>query len=162
MEVLNLPEIITLEEFEGNFPSFYEAVYDIFKSDFVNTKPIYKGKQLRLKAHPYIEGKEYTFYHFTHEGNIECDRKPNLRRMERIAFPRPMIDNSEHSELKVWRNKRRNKERILILHEEEKYIVVLEDRKNYILPWTAYYIEHNNKIRRLIKEYELYIKTETA
>jgi hypothetical protein len=45
-----------------------------------------------------------------------------MRRMERIAWPRPMIDDSEHNYLKVWRNVRRcqdgTKNRILILHEK--------------------------------------------
>lgn len=162
MNDLNLPELICLDGFSGNFSLFYEAVYQIFKRDFVLSIPCYKGKRLRLKKHPYVDGKEYTFYHFTHEGNIETDRVPDIRRMERIGFPKPMIENSGHPILKVWRNKRGTKERILILHEIEKYIVILEDRKDYILPWTAYYIEHENKIRRLIKEYELFKNTETA
>jgi len=130
MQELELPEIIELTDFGGDFSSYYEAVYTIFKVDFVDNKPKYEGKRLRLKVHPYIEGKEYTFYHFTHDGDIETDRIPNLRRMERIGYPKPIINNSGHSDLKVWRNKRGNKERILILHEEEKYIVILEDRKN--------------------------------
>ena len=162
MKKLVLPDIITLEEFNGVFAEFYEAVYLIFKNDFVVSKPIYRGKRLRLKKYPYIDGKEYTFYHFTHDGNVEHKRLPNLRRMERIGYPRPMIDSSTDPILKVWRNKRKNKERILIFHEEEKYLVVLEDRHDYILPWTAYYVEYKNRIRKLLKEYNDYIKTETA
>lgn len=162
MGKLELPELIALDDFGGDFSSFYEAAYQIFKLDFVDSRPNYKGKKLRLKAYPYIEGKEYTFYHFTHDGDIEKERLPNLRRLERIGYPRPLIDNSEHIELKVWRNKRGTKDRILILHEDEKYLVVLEDRKAYILPWTAYYIEYNSKLKRLIKEYEEYKNTETA
>ena len=111
MEELELPEIITLDEFSGDFSSFYEAVYQIFRRDFVDSKPSFKGKRLRLKAHPHIDGKEYTFYHFTHEGDFETERIPNLRRMERIGFPRPIIDNSEHTSLRVWRNKRGTKDR---------------------------------------------------
>lgn len=158
---LTLPEIITLEEFDGNFHNFYEEVYSIFKKDFVDTKPTYRGTKLRLKMHPYIEGKEYTFYHFTHDGDIETERLPNLRRLERIGYPRPIIDNSEHEILKVWKNNRGRHERILILHEQENYIVILEDREDYILPWTAYYIDKEHRMRKLLKEYEAY-KTKTA
>jgi len=160
MEVFELPDIIELDEFGGDFESFYEAVYQIFRKDFVDSKPQYRGKKLRLKRHPLIDGKEYTFYHMTHKGDIEHDREPDLRRMERIPWPRPMIDNSEHSYLKVWRNTRRGKggkkERILIFHEQESYLMILEDRKEYILPWTAYPVEYRNKKRRLLKEYEEY------
>lgn len=162
MEELVLPDIILLEEYSGNFNSYNEAVYEVFRNDFILSRPTYEGTVLRLKAHPYVDGKEYTYYHFTHSGDIETERIPEMRRMERMPFPRPMIDNSEHSDLRVWRVKRGTKERILILSERDKYLVVLEDRGEYILPWTAYYIEYPNKIRRLIKEYEEYIKTKTA
>jgi hypothetical protein len=157
-----LPNIIKLTQYGGNFNMYNDAVYAIFRNDFVIHKPVFRGKMLGLKAHPYIDNKEYTYYHFTHSGDIESLRIPDLRRMERIGFPKPMITFSESEKLKIWRNKRQRKERILILHEEERYLVVLEDRKDYILPWTAYYLEHNNRLNKLLKEYEAYIKTETA
>ena len=162
MEELELPELILMEDFGGNFDAYNQAVYDVFQKDFIKSRPTFNGTKLRLKKHPYVEGKEYTYYHFTHSGDIEIDRLPDFIRMERIPFPRPMIDNSNHSDLRVWRVKRGSKERILIFSETEQYLVVLEDRGEYILPWTAYYIEYPNKIRRLIKEYEEYIKTKTA
>ena len=159
---LELPEIITLEEYGGDIATYLEAVYEVFKQDFVDTKPVFEGTPLGLKKHPYIEGKEYTFYHFTHDGDIETERLPNLRRLERMPFPKPMIDNSTHPYLKVWRNKRGNKERILIYHEAETYLVVLEDRGDYILPWTAYLVEYSNRQRKLLAEYDAYIKAKTA
>ena len=162
MEELELPELLLMEDFGGNFIAYNQAVYDVFQKDFIKSRPTFNGTKLRLKKHPYVDGKEYTYYHFTHSGDIEIDRLPDFRRMERIPFPRPMIDNSNHTDLRVWRVKRGSKQRILILSETEQYLVVLEDRGEYILPWTAYYIEYPNKIRRLIKEYEAYIKTKTA
>ena len=59
-------------------------------------------------------------------------------------------------------NKRGNSERILIFHEDESYLVVLEDRGKYILPWTAYLVEYENRKRKLMVEYQNYIKTKTA
>jgi hypothetical protein len=166
MEVFELPEIINLSDYGGNFAKYLEAVYQIFKNDFVDDKPTFRGKKLGLKKFPLVEGKEYTFYHMTHEGNIENERTPDLRRMERIGWPRPMIDGSEHQYLKVWRNTRRGKggtkNRILILHEHERYLVVLDDRTDYILPWTAYLIQGNTELKKKLKEYEAYIKAETA
>ncbi len=46
-----------------------------------------------MKKHPLVDGKEYTFYHITHKGNIENDRTPELRRCERIGWARPVIEN---------------------------------------------------------------------
>jgi len=40
--------------------------------------------------------------------------------------------------------------------------VVLEDRGQYILPWTAYLVTYKNQRRRLMEEYEAYKNAETA
>lgn len=109
-----------------------------------------------------INGKEYTFYHFTHDGNIENERLPNIRRMERISWPNPMINNSNHPYLLVWRNKRGKDNRILIYHKKECYLVVLADRGDYILPWTAYLVDTRQNQSKLVKEYEAFIKAKTA
>ncbi len=161
-DTFNIPSLITLEEYGGNFSEYFEAVYQIFKRDFVDSKPNFEGTRLGLKKYPLVEGKEYTFYHMTHEGDVKNERVPDLRRMERIKYPKQMIDNSTNTILKVWRNKRKGRDRILIFHESESYLVVLADRGNYILPWTTYFIEENNRKRRLIKEYEDYLKAKTA
>ena len=159
---LQLPDKITLEEYGGDFSSYLEAVYAIFRRDFVDSRPVFEGTRLGLKKHPFIDGKEYTFYHFTHDGDIEKERLPNLRRLERISFPRPMIDNSTHPFLKVWRNKRGTNERILIFHEDESYLIVLEDRGDFILPWTAYLVEYKNRRIKLMEEYLAYKKAKAA
>jgi hypothetical protein len=166
MAVYELPDIIELNDYKGDFNAFLDAVYEVFRRDFVDSKPVFRGKKLGLKRYPLISGREYTFYHMTHEGDVENNRVPDLRRMERIAWPSPMINDSAHPYLKVWRNTRRGeggtKERILILHEKEKYLVVLDDRKDYILPWTAYLLKGERDLKKKIKEYETYKKAETA
>lgn len=161
-DYFDLPELITLEDHHGNFASFLDAVYSIFKHDFVDTKPIFRGTRLGLKKYPLIDGKEYSFYHFTHEGEIETNRLPDLRRMERISWPKPLITDSEHPYLKVWRNKREGRERILIFHENENYLVVLADRGDYVLPWTAYLVEKAHSKRKLLNEYEAYKNANAA
>lgn len=158
MTELILPDLVLLEEYGGDFDSYNEAVYEVFRNDFLISLLSFNGTKLRLKKHPYVDGKEYTYYHFTHSGDIETERTPDFRRMERMPFPKPMIDNSNHNDVRVWRVKRGSKDRILIFSESAQYLVVLEDRGDYILPWTGYYIEYSNKIRRLIKEYEAYKK----
>ena len=159
----DLPGLVLLADFDGNFPTYIEAVYQIFKTDFVSSKPVFRGQRIGLKKYPLVDGKEYTFYHFTHSGTDEQHRVPDLRRMERIRFPRPMIEGSKHPYLKVWKNKRGTKNRFLIYHEAENYVVVLDDRGKYVLPWTAYIVDYPNQKRKLLKEYEDYRKNaETA
>lgn len=162
---IDLPPKIFLTEFAGIFSDYFEAVYSIFKKDFVESKPIFEGKKLALKKNPLIDGKEYTFYHFTHSGNIENDRKPDLRRMERIRWAKPVIEKCHNFKLKVWPQKRKGKDRICIwlqLENDFDYIVILDVRKNYILPWTAFVLEFEHEKRKKQKEYENYLKARTA
>lgn len=105
---------------------------------------------------------EYTFYHLTQEGEDEDNRQFSIDRAECIPFPRPMIDNISHPYLKVWSNTRNGKERILIYHEQESYLVILEKRDDYALLWTAYPISRKHTYRKLMKEYEAYKKARTA
>lgn len=154
---LELPDLIYLEDFNGDFTAYDAAVYEIFRNDFVNSRPKFNGIRLGLKKHPIFNEREYTYYHFTHSGNIEHERIPDMRRMECIRYARFFIENCNHKDLKVWRNNHKGHYRILIFHEESNYLLILDDKVEYILPWTAYLITHPNRIRRLIKEYETYI-----
>jgi len=155
---LVMPDLIELTDFDGNFASYLDYVYQAFKRDFVYKKPVYRGTILALKSHPIVDGRECTFYHITHEGNIEENREPNIRRMERINYPKFLIENCDHPDVFVWEKKQNGKVRILIFHPGEGYLIVLEKRIDYILFWTAYYVEHSHSRRRLIAEYKASLK----
>lgn len=162
---VELPSIIKLSNYNENFNEYMQAVYEIFVADFVVTKPVFRGVRLGLKKYPIVSDKEYTFYHMTHSGNIEAERVPDVERMECMPWPKPIIDNSHDDDLRVWENTRRGKGgtkiRILILHEATNYLVVLDKRDTFILPWTAYLVG-NTKKRKLLKEYESFKKAEAA
>lgn len=155
---LELPELIELEQFRGDFFNYLEAVYAIFERDFVYNRPMFRGQRLGLKKYPMTNGKEATFWHMTSKGDDEENRLPDLRRLERIKWPSFIINNSEHPYLKVWENTRGNKTNILILHELENYVVILRKSNGYLLPWTAYLIEHDWRKQKFIREYEDYKK----
>jgi hypothetical protein len=163
---IQLPEIIEMNAYNHNFNNYYNAIYNVFVRDFVIQKPIYRGTRLGLKKHPIIDSKEYTFYHMTHSGDIENERIPDFRRMERIPWPKPIIDNSIDQDLRVWENVRRGtggtKTRILIWHVSEDYLVVLDKRQDFILPWTAYCGLSERKKKNLNAEYNAYINAEAA
>lgn len=156
---ITLPELILLSAYRGDFSAYMEAVYEVFLNDFVRSQPLFEGKRLGLKRFPIVDGREATFYHMTHEGSDESNRLPDTRRMERMGYPRPIIDDSQNACLKVWRNQRGRDQRILIWYEREEYLVVLTDRGDYILPWTAYLVTQPHQKRKLLREYEEYIKS---
>lgn len=164
-EEIQLPQLIELDSFNGDWSGYIEAVYKIFKQDFVDTKPAFRGQTLGLKRYPLVDGKEYTFYHFTHSGDIEDERKPDLRRCERIGWPKVLIENCDKFELKVWEQKRKGEKRICIWLEFEHdidYVVILAERNGYLLPWTAFVLQREHERRKKQREYEEHKKTGTA
>lgn len=154
-----IPELVYLAAFGGDFNKYFEYVYESFKKDFIETKPEFRGRTIGLKRFPIENGKESVFWHITHEGEVEADRVPDLRRFERIKWPRPIILNNKDQRIKCWRNKRKGGQRILLYLEEFRYLVVLADRGDYVLLWTAYLIEHNSNHEKLLKEYRRYMST---
>lgn len=88
------------------------------------------------------------------EGNDEAERLPDFRRCERIRWPRPIIENVADAELKVWREPNGSGHRVLIWFAEAEYLVVLDERKDYILPWTAYPVEREHQQRKLDRRWE--------
>ena len=57
-QYLELPELIELSEYGGDFARYLEAVYELFKRDFVKQKPSFRGIRLGLKKHPLYKDKE--------------------------------------------------------------------------------------------------------
>jgi len=163
MAEFKLPDLITLNDFGGDWNQYYNYIYQCFREDFlINPLKDLDGKRIQLKKHPTTNNKEATFYHLTHEGADEQTREPDLRRMERIRWIKYIMINYKDDQLKVWRNKRGSNHFILIYHESENYLFVLADRGEYLLPWTAYIINYNHRKRSLLKEYEAYKKAEAA
>lgn len=159
---LIFPNLIYFSEYQGNFKHYFEAIYAVFKKDFITSQPLYNGQRVSAQKHPEVDGIHRTFYHITHEGEVENYRTPDFRRMERIRYPKFCIENCKNRSFLVWEKTVGRDNRIHILNETERYLVVLTERKNYFLFWTAFYIEHNHTIRKKKREYENYVKTKTA
>lgn len=157
-----LPELIYIDSYGGNWELYLDAIYEIFKQDFISTAPSFRGRRLGLKKHPMTNGKEATFWHLISEGDSEADRIPDLRRCERMRWPKPVIENEGQPEIKIWNNKRSNETRILLWIEEKDYLVVLADRKGYLLPWTAYLTTREHTRRKLRMEYDAFKKANAA
>jgi hypothetical protein len=153
-----LPGLVLLGDCEGDWQRYLNALYEFFKKDFVESQPIFEGKRLGLKRHPMSNGKEATFWHMISEGNEEEERIPDLRRCERIRWPRPIIENSRNSVVKVWKNIREREARVCLWLEPQEYLVVLASRKGYILLWTAYVVDQPHRKRKLQKEFEEYCR----
>lgn len=150
-----LPPLVCFNDYNGDWNNYFHAIYEIFHSDFVKNRPAFRGVRLGLKRHPEHDGKSATFWHMISEGKVEEERTPDLRRCERIGWPKPVIENSTDVVLKVWREQRGSKaNRIHLWLESESYLVVLDDRGEFILPWTAYYVEREHQRKKLNQRWQ--------
>jgi len=153
-----LPSLVLFSDYDGNWEKYVEVLYEYFKNDFIRQRTLFQGIKLSLKRYPMSQGKEATFWHLISEGKTEEDRIPDLRRCERIRWPRPIIKNSKETSIKLWKNQRRGETRICLWLEDQEYIVILAERKDYVLLWTAYMVTENHRKRKLQKEFENYQK----
>ena len=56
--------------------------------------------------------------------------------------------------MKAWSFKFHNKLRIKLLLSEERYIVILEKRADYVLLITAFHLDYSHMLNKQLKEYE--------
>jgi hypothetical protein len=93
-----LPELIPYGE-DISFPEYFDVLYEIFRADFIISKPIYRSLPVNIRKEPREkDGREHAFIHLTHEdidkkGKNPNDRIPDLRRCERIKWPKKVIEN---------------------------------------------------------------------
>ncbi|MFI8620624.1 hypothetical protein ACIGBN_06615 [Marinomonas sp. NPDC078689] len=149
-----LPGLVLFNDHGNELERYLDAVYTHFEQDFVLSKPVFRGTRLGLKRHPERNGKSATFWHMTTTGAVEDERELDYFRCERIHWPRPIIENDTHPLLKIWSEPKGRNRRIHIWYEAEGYLVVLDDRGDYILPWTAFYVERDHERRKYNKRWE--------
>jgi hypothetical protein len=154
-----LPSVVLFNEFKGDWNKYLTFLYEVFKSDFINSGCNYRGIKIAIKKHPQIDNKEATFWHLISEGKDESERTPDLRRCERIKWPKPIIENVPINEIKVWQNKRGSETRLCLWLEVAEYLVILAERNNYLLLWTAYPVTENHMKKKLLKEYKNALKS---
>ncbi len=149
-----LPGLVLFETYGGDWERYLKVLYAYFAQDFLDSRPAFHGAPIALKRYPIIAGKEATFWHLISEGEVEGDRLPDLRRCERIRWPRPVIEHAAEPVVKIWENERKSEKRVCLWLEKAEYLVVLAKRKGYVLVWTAYPVTEAHQKRKLQREYE--------
>lgn len=152
-----MPPLILLADHNGDATAWLDAAYAKFSSDFCGERPAYDGRRMGLKRHPVVDGREATFWHLISSGDVEAERLPDPRRLERIGWPKAVIDHRNDPAVKQWTEDRRGAQRIHLWCEDAMYLVILESRPEFVLPWTAYPIEYANQARRLNERHTAHI-----
>lgn len=122
-----LPALLTLDNHGGAWETYLEAVYEIFEQDFVHDQPKFCNCWVRYRRDPIQLGKEAGFWHCTSSGADEQQRTPELRRMERIAWVRAIIENAAPPDVEVWVRRDGSEPRWHLWFREE-FMVVLGER----------------------------------
>ena len=160
-----LPKLEFFEDYATDWDKYQDSLYTIFKEDFITSKPSFAEKVVNIRKHPIEFNKEEAFFHITCQDTLQNgERTPDFRRCERIRWVRAFIENhkcdlstcDDCEGVKIWKEPYKNTERVHILLEEEKYMVVLELRESYVLLITAFYFDYNNALRKKLKNYESY------
>ena len=152
-----LPPLERLDDHGGDHSRHLEAVYALFRRDFVESRPVFRGLPVGCRKTPVKEGKEAGFWHMVSEGNADSDRELAPQRCERIRWPRAMIEAASRGEAKVWQNRRKRAKRVVIALPDLSYVVVLHEAKSHFLLWTAYPVDRKHterKLRKELKEWE--------
>lgn len=157
-----LPPLVRLEDSGGDWTAYEEVLYGWFKVDFVASLPAWPGKRVGLKRHPTTQGKEATFWHFITEGAVEAERQIDIRRCERIRWPRPAMEAFadrpplDGDRIVWWMNERRGEKRYLLALPDFSHLVVVADRGSYVLPWTQYHVDRDHRRNKYRREYRAY------
>jgi hypothetical protein len=137
-----------LDDCNGNWQVYLERIYRVFRADFCGAPFTFDGKRVALKRYPIEAEKEATFWHFISEGPVEAERLPNMRRCERISWPKAVMLNVNDAAVRRWVEKRGTEDRIHLWCVPADYIVVLADRGSFVLPWTGFALEFQHERRK--------------
>jgi hypothetical protein len=158
-----LPALVLISDYDGDWDKYLSALYQFFRKDFIESRPLFRETPVGIAKHPYSQGKESTFWHLISEGNVEEDRIPDFERCKRVRWPRAIIENHEMPFVQVWETMRGREKRILLrfIFDKEDYLVVLAEHKGIVLLITAYLVTWESQKRRLHQEFERF-KADTA
>ncbi|WP_295392003.1 hypothetical protein [uncultured Thiodictyon sp.] len=144
-----------LEVFGGDCATYEDHLYDIDMDTLVRNPVAFRGLTVKCQYRPATTNKGFGFWHLIAEGPKEEERTPDLRRCERIRWVAWLIGNAEAAGIRWWKSRRGRAVRIVIWIESEQFAVVLEERSDYFLLKTAYWVKHfrSDDFRREHAEY---------
>lgn len=146
------PSLLRFEDYGGDWPAYEAAMYEVFRADIIAHDLRFRGTRVAAKRLPEHEKKWASFWHLVSEGRVEDERLPDFRRCERLPFVRWIIENADsRDDIDVWSQVRGSEHNWMLWHQEY-HLVVLEQRKDFVLLKTAFCTEMEQQVRRRRKE----------
>lgn len=171
-----IPELTLCSDL-SKWQKYEDDLYNIFSQNWLISHPNFQQKPVIVRRDQKYEMREDIFWHltcrdFTKKHNGTESRDPDLKRCERITWSRSFIENYAQcntcsdkrnlscSGVLTWKAQSKNKKtRYKFFHKEERYLVVLEQRKNYFFLITAYYVDDEATFKSILREYNKNSKT---
>lgn len=158
-----LPELEICADL-NNWDRHEEYLYSIFRSDFLLSRVVHRGKKVAADIQPMINGKMASFYHLTCKNYDGASvREPDFDRAERIRWPKYILEICKCKtvgcevcdDYYYWvETVGYPYPRIHILIETERYLVVIEERSGYYRLVTAFYYQYDHALAKAKKRYE--------
>lgn len=155
-----LPALILLTDYDGDPRTYLNAVYRIFRRDFVVNQPFLEGRRCFCDSRDAGDGREVGFWHIVTEGKVEADRVPNIRRCERVAWPRAIIEAKGSVFVNAWEvdrvraGKGKKDRRLLLAPTDFSYLVVLKRTSKAFILVSAYFLREEHERSKKRKEFE--------
>lgn len=156
-ECKKLPSRISISLFSGNSHAYLEALYKIFRRDFIDNEVLYCGKRVDIIHEKYFDGKERSFWHLISEGGSDAERDVYSKRSSYIPYAKALIvdDDIQCPDYRIWikYHDKTKKKRHYIWCKRDNYLVILEDRKDCFKLITAYPVDEY-KVKSYERDYQ--------
>lgn len=151
-----LPELLSLDNWQGNWSRYLDDIYGFFLKGFVDTDAALFENRVTVESKFAKDGKHVVFWHLISEGKEEDSRMPDTRRCERIQWPRAIIDHASAAGVLYWetRKKRQKRAFLWLRYASSSYLVVLRKGGTYYQLITAYPVTRDHTDRKLLAEYK--------
>lgn len=153
-----LPPLVFLDDFPSE-QEYEDELYRLFCADWIfGDPPTFRGIPIRIRNGTAIDGKDFGFWHLLTGGGNEANGPLLLERCECISWARCLIDHADTPNTRVWREGRPGRGSWLVATPDFSYVVILDERGDYLLLVTAYPEERQRRRDKRRKAYETYVR----
>lgn len=144
----------------NNYNEYENMLYNFFENHYLKSVINFKGRKIQFRYQPIEGGKIEAFYHIICKNYTEKNnRQPDTERIIRIPWARAFIENYNCtydccSEKPLYWNQLGNRGAVKHYIYFQRYLVIMEERENYFLFITAFFVEEEYYHRKLLKDFQ--------
>ncbi len=75
-DIVLLPDLLLLEDYNGNWGNYLKALYSCYCNDFINYTPVFDGSPVRVRKDKKFQGMDLTFWHLISGGTWRKTEHP--------------------------------------------------------------------------------------